>query len=798
MLRSYLLVALRNLQRQKFFSALNILGLSLGLAASLLLVKYISYEWSYDRFHSNADRIYGVSSGTYPNENGYAVTSPLVAPALQANFPEVVAAARIFPTEPNVTANRGRNIFHQKVENALYANHAFLKVFDFGCSPGASLLEPLSTVISEDLAFKLFGTTDVIGKSLAIKGMFESVYTITGTFGELPGNSMLQFELLVSDHPFDQNMNYYQGWRGFFTFLLLEEGANPDNLEAQFPELIRKSQGEESREWLRLLPLKDIYLFSSTSFDLPRQGNISLLITMGVIAVFLLLLAWVNYINLATARSLDRAREVGIRKVLGSNRRQLVTQFMAESLVLNLVAMAIALGLVQLCLPAFNKLVGHPAGSGLLGHADSTWIWLLAMGVVLMGSFGAGIYPAFILSRFKPIQTLKGKFSHAKQGMQVRRGLVVLQFFVAAVLLMATFTVYQQISYMRSQQLGIEIAQTLIIDAPVFQQEKDSLTGERFRRAVQQMPAVTSFLHSATVPALQPHNYGTTAWRPEGDSTKPGQAMVTQVGEGYFEHFGIQLLSGNDYSTPTAQKSGALLINESLRKQLGFSSSESAVGKRIRTGNRVSPQVIQGVVSDFHSAGLQSAINPSLFQFAPTGQFFSLHLSTTGHELANVVKKIETVYTNLFPAEPFEYTFLDQAFEKEYQQDRRFGMIFGLFTGLTLLIACLGLLGLSAFSAAQRTRELSIRKVMGATATDLWNLLTKEFLTLVILANLLAWPVAWWLLSQWLDQYAYHISFGIGLAVVPAMLMLAIALSAVSYQSWRAARVDPAKSLKYE
>ncbi len=823
MLRNYLIVAVRNVLRHKALSFINISGLALGMAACLLILQYTSHEWSYDRFHLNSNQIYRLQSDRY--ESGKLIeksakTTPELGTALKATFPEIRAVAPVTNWYGGVVAARNSSgqltAFNEP--DVLFVNAAFMRVFSFPLRQGSvtALDEPNTVIITEQAAKKYFGQQDPIGKTLTLDNHNQGHHftvTVRGVCQDVPENSHLKFKFLVS-----RNTGSQEGgpstW-SVYNYILVAPQAHATALEAKLPGFMQQYQTGQAAKptdqyTLSLQPLTAIHLYSDLAEEVPGSGNGKMVWFLTGIAALILLIAYVNYINLATARATERAKEVGIRKVLGSQRSHLIRQFFLESLLLNLVSAAIALALMQFSLPWFSHLVGTSVSFYLW---QPYWFAGVFLSVLLIGALLSGLYPALVLSAYQPVQVLKGKISNMSRGISLRQSLVVFQFVASVTLLVGTFTVYRQLNYMRSKDLGIDITQTLVITAP--QARRETLEQEQafyqrnntFKSEIGHYPGVTSIAASSSVPGL------TIDWTPRYFSNPhaPDKAAVNRptmaVGPEFIRQFNLKVIAGEEVSPEKARRMAArqvtpVMLNEAAVQACGFASPEAAIGQAIYmrngSGKNFKNEVV-GVIRDFHQRSLKETYTPLIFLISENaGAITHYALKVNSANMGETIARIEITYKNLFPGSPFEYFFLDEFFNRQYQTDQQFGQVFSLFTGLAILVACLGLFGLCLFTTTQRTKEIGIRKVLGASVIHIVSLLSKDFLKLVLLANVLAWPLAYWGMHYWLQNFSFRIPVSAGLFVLPALLVLATALFTISFQAIKAAVTNPVDSLRSE
>lgn len=802
MLRNYLNIALRSLRAQKGYALINLTGLAVGMACCILLLLYVQHELSYDRFHANSDSIYRIQMDRYSGDEkvfSSAVTFPMVGPTLAQDFPEVTTTARLLPT--GSVLQYADQAFRQR--DMFYADSTFLTLFSFPFvvgDPVSALTQPNTIVLSEANAIRFFGSAaDAMGRTMQLNG--QQSLTVSGVYADLPANSHITFDALVSFVTLEarsEGARTSWGWYDFYTYIQLRPDTDPAAFETKLPAFIDRYKGEalanlNRREVLLLQPLTDIHLYSNLSWEANVNGNGQTVYFLLIIAGFILVIAWVNFINLSTARSLDRAREVGVRKTLGAARIQLVRQFMLESFLINLLAALASLALVYLTLPYFVELIGVELSLSVLG-GSVILVGLVALFVV--GTVLAGLYPAFFLSSFRPVQVLKGGGASLSKGLGFRRGMVVFQFAASIVLIAGTFIVSQQIAFMQAQDLGIDMDQKLVLRGPAVLADRDAYPEQFdvFRQVALQQTAVSSFSAVSSVPGNE--NFWIGGFRTEQMAETEAQDIyLVGIDYAFVDAFGVKLLAGRAFDEAFGTDNESIILNATAARLLGFDTSEAALEGRIVWGDGTRP--IIGVVEDYHVASLKESVDPMMFLLRPnTRSYYTMQVNTA--DLPATLATLEAEWNRVFPGNPFEYFFLDSFFDQQYRSDRLFGRVFGLFAMLAIAIACLGLFGLAAFSVQRRTKEIGIRKVLGASIPNLLRLLSKEYAMLVLLASVVAWPIAYILMQQWLQGFALHIDVNLTVLLLAGGIALAIALLTVSYNALKAALSDPIQALRYE
>jgi putative ABC transport system permease protein len=801
MIRNYLLLAYRNILKSKFFSLINILGLSLGMASCLLIVQYVMYERSYDNFHTRKERLFRIQQDRYDKgklSTQWVAGCSAVGQALKENFPEV---------EEYVRMSNGGGIFSVgdvffKEDRAYMASEAFFKVFSVRLLKGDTdevFKRPFTIALSASTAKKYFKDENPIGKSMKLNGRDD--FEVTGVFEDFPENTHMKPDILYSFETMvkwagDEVRTAWQ-WDGFYNYILLREGIDPKVFESKLPAFIEKEIGEEMKNYdagveFHLQPITDIHLDSHYMGEFRANGDRMAVNFLSVIAAFILVIAWINYINLSTAKSVERAKEVGLRKTMGSFRGQLMGQFLLESSLLNIIAFVIALGLVFVVLPYFNELAGRDIGFSLLSQRN---FWIVLILVIGTGVVLSGLYPAFVLSGYKPVDVLKGNFSSSWRGLYLRKALVIFQFVATVILLVGTFTVYRQISFMRDQKLGVDIDQTLVIRGPEATDSTYATKFEVFKNALLSHTNIKSVSASTAIPGMQPWwNAGGIRLISQGEEDSK-QYRIIGMDYDYVDAFNLEIISGRKFSRDFPNEQGSVLFNESAIKVLGFEDPQEALDKEIFFWGDTFR--IVGVLKDYHQESLKKSHEPLIFRFIPDAHtFYSVKLNTD--DLRGTIDEVKEKWSATFPGNPLDYFFLDDHYNKQYQADLQFGKISGLFSALAILIACLGLFGLSSLTALQRTKEIGVRKVLGASITSIVVLMGRNFLLLVIIAIVTASPIAWYVMNQWLEEFAYRINMSWWLFVIPGITVILIAMMTIGFHTVRTARVNPAHSLKYE
>jgi len=817
MLNNYFIISWRNLLKNKTFSAINIIGLAIGLAACLFIVQFVTFELSFDSFNEKLDRTYRVTNDRFQNgkliQHG-TIMYPTIGAAMAKDFAEIEEHTRLMPAGVLNVKIGDKNF---RGDRCYFADEKFFSVFSFKMLAGnrsTLLKDPYTAVLTEKTARKYFETNDkdfskLIGKTF-LWGLDPRPYAVVGVCQNIPINSHLQFDALVSYSTLyngeDKNADISWTWSDMRHYLVLRPGVNYRQLETKFPAFSeRYFKGDKvtgSVEKFYLQPLKDAHLYSDYEYDVATTASGKAVWAMLIVAVFILVIAWINYINLTTSRALDRAKEVGLRKVMGAFKSQLVRQFIFESLLMALIAFVVAFSMIFVLQSSFNQIIGSELSLKTLFQSLSFNHLLMLMGVLFGGALLSGFYPAFILSSYQPVTVLKGRFTRSEKGSLLRKGLVVFQFTSSAALITATFIVSSQIDFMNSADLGFTKNDILLVRAPELMRW-DSTFVERVESYKDELAKVPGVINS------------TTSWQIPGDrlgrsfgirlSEQPSDAHYTLsnlgVDHGFFDTYGISLLAGRKF-LPTDHnadfaKIRSVIINTSGVRLLGIKSPEDAIGKEVVWGNQGRQYTIIGVVNDFHQEALQKPMEAMIFRpVYSTYSTTSIKMKTLDKD--KTVAAIDQVYKKFFPGNLFEYFFLDDQYQSQYDDDTRFRKIISIFTGLAIIVSCLGLIGLSSYTATQRTKEISVRKVLGASMINVVSILSVDFVRLVVVASVLALPIAYFSIHQWLQGYAYRITPGWLQFTLPALAIILIAAATVSFQVIKTARKNPAQTLKYE
>ncbi len=799
MLKNYLKTSWRALSKNKAFTVINILGLTIGMVAFMLISLYVQNEYNYDQFHTQKDNIYRLKQNRYNKgelTTEWAAGCTGVGPALADNFPEVKEFVRM--TKSSALIAYEDKVF--KEDHAYYTNSAFFKVFSIPIISGDTsvLSKAYNMMISASTAKKYFGEEDPVGKTIRHNGVRD--YHIAGVYKDIPVNSHISADMLFSFETFvdlsGEESRTTWDWDGFYTYLLLEEGTDYKDFEAKIPEFVQQQIGEDLAQYngdIRFLlqPLTSIHLTSDYMMEFKPNGNGEATSFLFIVALFIIFIAWVNYVNLSTAKSIERAREVGVRKVMGSLKSQLVRQFLVESFLVNFIAITIAILVVYMTLPAFS----HLSGRALVLDFTNQPFWMMTLGLFIIGSLLSGAYPAFVLSGFAPVSILSGKLSTSTKGSLLRKSLVTFQFVASLVLIVGTYVVYNQLSYMRSQDIGVDITQTLVVRGPG---AVDSLYSNQlnvFKEQLKQQADIVEVTASTAVPGGQPDwNAGGIRLLSQTD-TDANQYRVIGMDAGFISSYGLDLLDGRIFDEGRSTEEESVIFNESAVKLIGFKNVEEALNQQIYFwGDTFN---IVGVVKNYHQESLKKSFEPLIFRYIPNAQnYYSVKVQSS--DLPFTIDKIEKEYKESFAGNPFDFFFLDDHFDQQYKAEMQFGKVFGVFASLAILIACLGLFGLTSYMTVLRTKEIGVRKVLGASLLSVMTLLSKDFAKLMLVAIVVAIPIAWYVMKNWLTGFAYHIDLAWWVFAVPSILLMLILLITVSIQTVKAGLSNPVDALKHE
>ena len=785
---SYIKTAFRNLRKYKGYSFINIAGLAVGIACCILILMWVRDEMSYDGFHVKADRLFrAVEQQTYSGGELFpvAVTPAPLGPALKDEIPEIADTCRL-TLAPRFLVRYGDKRFYES--GLAMADPSFFTMFSFPLVNGdpETVFQQLNAfVITESTAEKYFGDEDPIGKVIRLENMFDLV--VTGIMRDVPANSHITFDFVMPFKLLEFGGQRLDQWgnNSYYTYVELSEAADPAVSDRKIRGFITQHL-PESTTTLHLQPLKRIHLHSDYVADVTGHGDMRYIFIFALVALFVLIIACINFVNLATARSGNRAREVGMRKVTGARRSDILRQFLGESVFFALIAFALALGLVALLLPAFNNL----AAKSMTLSISGSWAFFLGLvGMALLTGLGAGIYPALFLSGFDPVRVLRTSTTGGPKGRTFRRVLVVIQFALSIGLIIASVVVKNQLDFIRGKELGFDREQVVHMQFGV----QTAQFYEAFKLEALRDPAVLGVTSAGQLPTYILNSTSNVTW-PGKDPNDDILFHNTTVTHDYFATMKMEIAEGRAFSRefPTDEKE-AYILNETAARMMGEGSS---VGKSLTVWD--DPGTVIGVVRDFHFKSINTRIEPLFIRLRPVEPYSYLMIRLGEADLPGSLQRLSQAWERVSPQFPMDTAFLDESFDRLYRAEQRMGTLFGAFTALAIVIACLGLLGLASFMAEKRTREIGIRKVLGATESSIVLLLSREFVILVLVANLLAWPAAWYAMSRWLLNYAYHTPLSLLIFVGAALSALLIALLTVSFQAVRAAASDPVDSIHYE
>lgn len=796
MLKNAIKIAIRNLRRHAGYSLINISGLTIGISCCLLITLYIKDELSFDHYNKNLDRTYRILHAFTPvrplQPADYQVwgSSP-VGELIKLEFPEVDKVAQFSSKGGYLFQNGDIRIQENEV---FFADSTVFDIFSWNMiegEPAKALVAPYTMVLTESAAQRYFGDQSALGKSLLVDN--GSTYQITGMIEDIPQNSQIRFDALLSSTTWRQQRPddfKYWGYVDFYTYFTVNKDFNADDFMAKVPAFLKRHAADAGKEYtFKIEPAADAYLKSKAVRQPGPTGSLSSLYTFGTIAVFILVIACINFMNLSTARSMDRAKEVGVRKLVGAKRGALMRQFLAESLLLSFIATTIAFAVTSMLLPGFQLVSDKVFPFESLLQPDI--LLGLALAVIVVGLM-AGIYPALVLSRFMPAVVLKGIFKNSASGTLLRKSLVVFQFGISVVLIIGALIVFNQLEYMQHLDKGFTADQMLIIDFGGDEKARNELN--IIKDVIQQIPGVKSTSAQRTVPGgFFPKAYTEI----EGaDGTMEGKGPdLYEVDYDFISNFGIQIVAGRAYSRDfITDSTKAMVINEAAARDWGYRNPKDIIGKKFSQWGKEG--MIIGVVKDFNYLSLHTNIQPLTLRLTPVWAPNSIAVRMSPNEAKSIIEKLGKVWIEYVPQRPFLYTFMDEAFNRQYRSDLNFGKLVNIFTGLAIFIASIGLFGLTTYVTEQRTREIGIRKVLGASVTSLVSLLSRDFLKLILLAVIISIPAAQYVMDKWLNGFAYRITPGPMTYLIPGAVVIAVALMVIATQSIRTSMTDPVKSLR--
>ena len=805
MIRNYIKIAWRNLWKNKAFTAINLVGLATGFAVTLLIIQYVRFEFSYENPHAQADNIVRLTTDYMDGETVTTQDSetnpPLGARAL-AEIPEVVDFTRAYPIgEPNVNVKVGND--QVQLEKVFAVDSSFFSMFTYPLIQGSTkdiFKQAGEAVISENTAKKLFNSTNVVGKTVEIPE-YKKLFTIVGVSENSPSNTHLKFDMVFS-YPSMLAAPVINGetennWNGnnTLTYLLLAPNANYENFTRALKDLNKELKSEKKLNNKQMIAqkIKDIHLYSKKTFEIEPNGDASTVFILLGVAILVILSAFVNYINLATSRALDRAKEVGLRKVVGASKEQLTIQFLLEALLFNLLAGLFAVLFIFIFKTTFIHVASLPGDFSIFGDA---YFWLYLISFVVLSLVLSGAYPAFILSSFKPVSVLKGSFSHSTKGALLRKSLVVFQFTITTILLIQTFTVDQQLSYMRKIDLGVDIDRTIVVTAP----SEDNLRQHypHFKQDLLSRSTIKNVALSSAVPGEPASQFSTTTGINLAEIIEKHDYIfyINSIDAEYIPAMGMDLLAGKNFSPTSKSANKEVIVNEEAIRLWGLQNAKEAIGKKLQFLGQT--WTILGVIKDYYQETPKSAQIPIIEMFNDNVFSQNASIQFSGGDPKEKVAEIEAIYKANFPGAPFNYFFQDAKYEQLFRADVQFQNVFGILTGFVILIACIGLFGLASFTVLKRTKEIGIRKVIGASTANLLVLLSKDFVKTVGLSIIIGMPITYFISKSWLQNFANRIDITWWLFVIPALFVLVLVILSISAKTIKAAIANPVKSLRTE
>lgn len=802
MFLKYLSVTFRYLKKNLLSSIINLLGLAIGMTAFILIIQYVRFEMNYDSFHTEGERIYRIQQDRYNKgelTTQWAAGCSAVGMALYQNFPEVENFTR-FQTASGIISYDEKRFKEQKI---YLADTSFFEVFSFPLIEGdksAILEKPFEVVLSESAANKYFGDENPNGKSILFNDGLE--LNIVGIFKDAPVQSHLKPTIVVSWETLVRlqgpDVNTAWQWDGFFNYILLNPESDYKEFETKISAFIEETFGDDLIEYnswaiYNLQPIRDIHLYSDFMMEMEANGNARSTYALLIVAVFLVVIAWINYINLSTAKSIERAKEVGMRKISGATRPQLIHQFLAESIVINLAGVIFAVVLVQIIHPVFNQITGKTLDFGI---TENLGFWGFIILIFTSGAILSGTYPAFFLSSFKPASIIKGKFAKQSKGLFLRKGLVIFQFITSLILICGTLVVYKQISFMQRYNLGVDINNTLILPGPNITDSTYTETFNAFKEELLRNPGITKVTTSTTVPGRK------AGWNAGGirllsqAADEGNQYRVIGMDFDFVDFYGLTILEGRNFSQEYGMNQETVLFNEKAVKVIGFDDYSKAINKQIFFwGDTFS---IVGILQDYHQQGLKEIQDPLIFRFFESvTAYYSIKLAPTA-DIKTTIAFIQEKWGIFFDRNPFEYFFLDEFYKEQYKDELQFGTVFGSFSFLAIFIACLGLFGLSSYTTTQRTKEIGIRKVLGASVMQSIVLLVRYFINQILIAVPVGLAISYFIMAKWIENFPFRISIGWWFFIVPVVIVVIIAVVTVIAQVFKTANVNPASSLRDE
>jgi len=802
MFKNYLKIAYRNIIKQKAYSFINIFGLALGLTACILVGLYIFQDFQYDNYHRNNDNIYRVSiETTTPDGIFHMAQSPaLVAPNLEQNFPEIDKISRIYFSSDDLITYKDKKIYEDEI---VFADEDFFDIFTFEIlqgNPNNFLKKENSIIISRKMADKYFGTENPVGKIFNYNNKID--FEISGVIENVPVNSHFTFDMVATyetlvDLPAGNFLNQWGATFGSYTYVMLHPGTDTEQFENKAGTFLtgKMETSDLVSQSVILQPIESIHIFSDLDDEITPNSSITYIIILGSISLFILILACINFVNLTTARAVKRAREIGIRKVFGAFKLQLIRQFLGESILITLIALGFAFVFVELIEPAFSQLIGT---SLIYSCFNNVSIFFTIVATSLIIGVLAGLYPSFVLTHYQPVLVLKGATSQGKSGSAIlRKSLVLFQFSISIILIIFTILINQQINFMREFDMGFDKDQIVILKTP----ERMSNNSETVKSEINAIPGVLESTTSLGVPTMG-SGFGTNLTPDIEYEDEEFMISVKMIDSNYLDFYNIPLLAGRKLS----ELSGAdfrtiTMVNETTVKKLGFTSNEAALGNNYTIGlsdgiKRFSPEIV-GVIQDFHFNSLHEEVSPLLFMYW-SFLFQEVSIKISPENVPGTIKEIQNVWEKFYPAHPFDYSFLDEKIDKMYKAEEKSFRVISTFSILAIIIACMGLLGLTFYTTEQRRKEIGVRKILGASIPNIIKKISAEFLKLVLIANLIAWPVSYLLINKWLASFPYKVEINILVFVMAGAIALGISLITIGFTVVRSAASNPIESIRYE
>ncbi len=807
MLKNYFKNAFRSLLRNRQFTLINIAGLVLGITVFLLIIQYVAFEWSANRYNKNYKELYRTNV-LYKEGNTDYNLPPGFGPIIKQRFPVIENYVRVADNIGNgVLTYTGSDGVDKQVRGGdiKYADGNFLTVFSFPLLAGTSSLnEPQTLALSKSMSQKLFGSVNAAGKTVMVSNQFgNTLYTVNAVY-QIPPATDVKPDVLLSfktlETPANRDGNDWADPvttdNGFTSiYLQLRKDANSKVLAKNITDFVRSINPGSKTDLVYLQPFSEMHLAPSFNYPYQTYGNLLLVTVFACIAMLIIFIAWLNYINLSTAQALNRAKEVGVRKVLGASRSQLMFQHLTETLLLTVTSVAMAVLLVNIFQPMFNQFTGEQLSLSVLNNG-----WFLFAGIVIIiaGSFLSGSYVAFVLTSFKPLTTIRSKGEVRLKSFSLRKALVVFQFAASIIFIIATVILYNQLLFMRHENLGMNLNQLLVVQGPTIASENQAEKNVSFKNSLGQLPFVKKYAASNNVPGIGYNFFANGIGKLNAtDADKKKSFAMFICDQNFFDTYSINFAQGNTFSANDAERSWnnvkKVIINEKAAQQLGFNTKENLIGKKINWG--VDYEII-GVVKDYHHKSLREPIQPTIYLGSVGYSFFTVQTDT--RNIQSKISTIKNLYSKTFPSNPFEYFFADEKYDDQYAAEQQLGKVFIASASVAIFIACLGLFGLSAFSAKQRIKEIGIRKVLGASVAGITSLLSKDFIKLVLIAFIIASPIAWWAMNKWLQNFAYKMNISIWIFILSGAIAIVVALITISFQAIKAAVANPVKSLRTE